>query len=94
MTTDTSLLLRGLEEYRSALNIHTQAVSQEYAQLDTRWQAFDQVYDGDAAREFRSHWLRTKQRFEEYIEAARKIGLLLDERIEALRRVNREGDLW
>lgn len=93
MTIDTSLLLRGLEEYRAALNIHVQAVSQEYSQLDMRWNAFDRVYDGDAAREFRAHWLRTKQRFEEYIEAARKIGLLLDERIEALRIANRAGGL-
>jgi hypothetical protein len=93
MTTDASLLLRGLEEYRAALNTHMHMVAQEYAQLSQRWQAFNHVFESDAAREFRPHWARTTQRFEEYIEASRRIGVLLDERIEALRVVNREGDL-
>lgn len=93
MSFDTSLLLRGLKEYRTALEMHKHVVSQEYAQLNDRWHAFERVYEGDAAREFKSHWLRTQQRFEDYIEAARKIGIVLNERIDALERVNREGDL-
>lgn len=93
MAADSALLLRGLEEYRSSLDVHLQTVTHEYEQLDTRWQAFSSVYEGDAAQQFRSHWLCTRQRFEDYITATQKISKLLDERIEALRRVNREGDL-
>lgn len=93
MAADLALLLRGLEDYRSSLEIHLRTATQEYEQLDTRWQAFSSVYEGDAARQFRSHWLLTRQRFEDYITATEKISRLLDERIEALRRVNREGEL-
>lgn len=93
MAADSALLLRGLEDYRSSLDTHMRTLTHEYEQLDRRWQAFSSVYEGDAARQFRSHWLLTRQRFEDYINATQKIGLLLDDRIEALRRVNREGDL-
>jgi uncharacterized protein YukE len=93
MTYNTSLLLQGLEEYRAALENHRHVVAQEYAQLNDRWVSFYHVYEGKAADEFKAHWLRTQQRFEEYIEAARRIGDILDERIDALRQADREGDL-
>ena len=93
MSFDTSLLLQGLKEYQKTLKMHGHVVAQEYAQLDNQWHAFEQVYEGDSAREFKSYWSRTQQRFEEYIEAVRKIGIILNGRIDELERVNREGDL-
>lgn len=84
MATDAARLLQGLQHYRASLDLHRQRLSTEYAQLDNRWIAFSSVYEGDAAREFRAHWLRTKVGFEGYIAATDRISRLLDERITAL----------
>ena len=89
MVTDTRILLAGLEEYRRVLGVHLSELTAEFKQLDNIWRQFSAVYEGDAADQFRAGWIRTTQRFQEYIEQTRRIGAMLDKRIEDLRVANR-----
>lgn len=86
---DSRILLAGLEEYRRVLGVHLSKLKAEYQQLDNTWHRFSAVYEGDAADQFRAGWIRTTQRFQEYIEQTQKISAMLDERIDYLRATNR-----
>jgi len=86
---NTRLLLNGLEEYRAALRRHLIEVRTEFDGLQRRWHIFSAVYEGDSADQFRSYWLRTVARFEEYVQRGEAIADILDERIEHLREANR-----
>ena len=91
---DSRILLAGLEEYRRALGLHLSQLQAEYDHLDNTWRQFSSVYEGDAADQFRAGWMRTAQRFQEYIRQTGMIAGILDERIEHLRETNRtEGGL-
>lgn len=91
---DSRMLLSGLIEYRRVLGEHLQTLTANYQQLETDWNRFSSVYEGNAADQFRQGWMRTAQRFREYLEQTRRISDLLDERIEHLRSVDRaEGGL-
>jgi uncharacterized protein YukE len=89
MADDMRVLLAGLEEYHRVLGKHLSKLMGEYQQLDAQWRRFSAVYEGDAADQFREGWMRTANRFQEYIEQTQKISALLDERIEDLRQANR-----
>lgn len=89
MTTDAARLLQGLQRYQASLDAHRTRLRDEYAHLDRRWQGFSAVYEGEAAREFRAHWLRTKHTFEDYLAASERIERLLNDRISAL--IDAEG---
>lgn len=89
---NSRILLAGLEEYRRVLGQHLSKLTAEYQQLDNSWRQFSVVYEGNAADQFREGWIRTSQRFQEYIEQAQKISAVLDERIESLRAVNQTED--
>lgn len=94
MVVDSRILLAGLEQYCRALDKHLTNLQAEYQQLDNTWRGFSAVYQGDAADEFREGWMRTAQRFQEYIEQTLRISQILEARIEALRGVNRrEGTI-
>jgi len=90
---DTRLLLRGLEDYRKALDRHLKKLETEFRVLEQRWAGLNAVYTGDAADEFRRYWLVTTARFNEYLIRTRRISEMLDERIEALRAFNRSEGL-
>ncbi|MBK9926324.1 MAG: WXG100 family type VII secretion target [Anaerolineales bacterium] len=91
---DTRVLLSGLEEYHRVLGMHLSKLTAEFQQLDNTWRNFSAVYEGEAADQFREGWIRTTQRFQEYIEQTQKISMVLNERIEHLREANRsEGGL-
>jgi len=47
------------------------------------------VYEGTAADEFRAGWMRTAQRFQEYIDQTQKIKTFLEKGIEDLSEVDR-----
>jgi hypothetical protein len=85
---DSRVLLAGLEEYHSILIRHLSQLTAEYQQLDNNWRQFNAVSEGDYADQFRAGWARTAQRFQEYIDQTQKISVVLQERIEHLRRVN------
>jgi uncharacterized protein YukE len=86
---DSTILLRGLEEYSRVLEHHSSMLKIEFDHLDSRWHQFSTVYQGEAADQFRAGWIRTTQNFQEYIEQTERIQLLLRERIEALRDADR-----
>lgn len=91
---DSRILLTGLEEYRRVLEIHLSRLTEEYQHLDSIWRQFNVEAEGDYADQFREGWMRTTQRFQEYIEQTRKINVVLNERIEHLRRLNQtEGGM-
>ncbi|MBX2998824.1 MAG: hypothetical protein KF893_09970 [Caldilineaceae bacterium] len=91
---DTRILLEGLIEYRASLSRHLSTLQSEFEAVQSRWQVFSAVYDGDAADEFKSYWTQTVGRFNEYITRTTRIAHMLDERIDHLREVNRrEGIL-
>ena len=91
---DSRVLLNGLEEYHRVLGKHIASLSSEYQQLNNNWQQFSSVYEGDAANQFREGWIRTSQRFQEYIAQTQRISAMLDERIEQLREANKtEGGM-
>ena len=91
---DSRILLAGLEEYRRVLGQHLSKLTAEFQQLDNSWRQFNAVSEGDYADQFRAGWIRTSQRFQEYIEQTQKISAVLDERIEHLRAANQtEGGL-
>lgn len=85
---DTRLLLNLLEEYSRSLHRHLIEVRTEFDQLLGRWYAFDEVYDGEAADQFKEGWGRTSARFKEYTERSEAIATILDSRIDALREAN------
>lgn len=86
---DSTILLRGLEEYSRVLEYHSLMLKTEFDHVDSRWQGFSSVYEGEAADQFRAGWMRTTQNFQEYIEQTERIRLLLRERIDALRDADR-----
>ena len=91
---DTRKLLRGLEDYQKQLRQHVTQLQKEYRHLERRWNAFRDVYAGDAADQFKPGWEQTSQGFREYLVQTKQIMSILDERIELLRKANRkENDL-
>jgi uncharacterized protein YukE len=89
MATDSRVLLKGLEEYHRVLGKHLSSLTSEFQQVSNAWQRFGTVYEGEAADQFRAGWMRTSQRFQEYIEQTQRISSILDERIEDLRKYDR-----
>jgi hypothetical protein len=89
---DSRILLAGLEEYRRVSGQHLSQLITEFQQLDNTWRQFSAVAEGDYADQFRAGWIRTSERFQEYIEQTQRICALLDERIEHLRNLNKTED--
>jgi uncharacterized protein YukE len=89
MATDSRVLLAGLEEYHRVLGKHLSTLTSEFQQVSNVWHQFSTVYEGESADQFRQGWIRTSQRFQEYIEQTQKISAILDKRIEDLRAYNR-----
>ena len=87
---DSRLLLQGLQDYHQLLERHVIELQAEYDSLLRIWSAFSSVYEGDAADQFKAGWMRTDLNFKDYINATRKISMMLEDRIEALRDANRE----
>lgn len=86
---DTHALLIGLEEYSRTLYRHVSELRDHFNTLSREWSAFSDHYQGEAANQFRDHWLNTTRRFQEYIEGTEAINRLLEERIEHLRAADR-----
>lgn len=90
---DTRALLSGLEDYLASMNRHIEAVRSEYAHLENMWRRFAQVYEGEAADQFKEGWARTAHRFRDYLDHTEKIRMVLEGRIHALREANRRESL-
>ena len=81
---DSRALHSGLVNYHQALKEHLLDLTVEYQTLENMWHRFNNVYEGDAAEQFRSNWIRTVVIFQEYISQTERISVLLEERINAL----------
>lgn len=86
---DSRILLAGLEEYYRVLERHLAQLAADFQQLDTSWRQFNAVSEGDYAEQFRAGWIRTSDRFQEYLEQTQKISEVLDERVDHLRNLNK-----
>lgn len=90
---DMRVLLTGLEEYQESLTHHINQVRDDFQMMENRWHALNSVYEGTAADDFRHHWMRTVESFQEYINQTQQISIILQERIEALREADQAGNL-
>lgn len=90
---DTRVLLQGLVEYSRSLEKLTFGMVHEFSQLEVRWLALNEVYDGDAAEQFRAGWLRTVERFRAYQDGLDALGRALTERIAHLESFDDLGDV-
>jgi uncharacterized protein YukE len=88
MAVDTTILLRGMREYTDALSRHATDLEHEFHTLHGIWSAFSQTYEGSGADHFRAHWQRTEMAFKEYISQSHKIRAILNDRVEALARLD------
>ncbi len=88
---DSTKLLAGLLEYYADLDRHLTLLQADFQQLENRWQAFNAVYEGEAAQQFQISWLRTAQWFQDYINQTQKLMAILDQRILALQEANLSG---
>lgn len=85
---DTRLLLSALEEYHAALQRHLIQLRTDFEILQNRWYGLASVYHGDGADQFKAHWAITVDRFREYQDRTDAIARVLEDRIDALRRLN------
>lgn len=93
MATDTTQLLRRLQEYERTLTRHLDRTSREWSQMERSLQQLRGVYEGTAARDFLSHWDQSKQAFKAYNEGGKQVLRLLRERIAALHEADKRGNL-
>lgn len=89
---DVSLLLTRLTRYSEALDRHTATIQQAYDRAQESLANLRRVYAGAAADDFFSHWNRTTEALERYLEGARGIKEILDARISTLREADRPLD--
>ena len=90
---DVTQLIRALEGYSRELKRHNAQVSRAYSQLEKSLSKLGGVYEGVAAREFQSHWQKTKSGLAEYNRGAQSISRLLNERLTALKAADRPDGL-
>jgi hypothetical protein len=90
---NSDVLLQELEQYRNAILDHRKDLENQYTVLSHRYRTFSDVYEGEAAEEFKRGWEKTGLRFTEYIVSTGKIIQLLDARIDSLRGFNRSESL-
>jgi|GEM_PF-3014123 uncharacterized protein YukE len=82
--TNSRLLLQGLKEYHSSLKMHKENTQKKFQYLQNRWHILMQVYQGEGADQLQSHWKKTVENFNEYLNSTIRIFDFLDERIKAL----------
>ena len=90
---DVTQLIRALESYSRELERHNTKVAGAYRDLERSLSKLSSVYEGVAAREFQSHWLRTKAGLTEYNRGSQNISRLLNERLTALKAADRPDGL-
>lgn len=90
---DVTQLVRALEAYNRELERHNAKVANAYGRLERSLHKLGGVYEGTAAREFQSHWLRTKSGLAEYNRGSQSISRLLNERLAALKAADRPDGL-
>ncbi len=90
---DVTRLVNELDEYKRNLERHVAQVGAAFEELQRAYGQLSPRFEGRAAREFKSHWGRTVSGLKTYTEGARGIQKLLDDRLKALRDVDRTDGL-
>ena len=90
---DVTQLVRALESYSRELERHNAKVAAAYSRLEHSLSKLNGVYEGTAAREFQSHWHKTKSGLAEYNRGSQAISRLLKERVAALKAADRPDGL-
>ena len=88
---DVTALRTLLTDYAAALEAHLNTVREEFSHVERAWVGLSDVYQGDAAEQFRSVFLGTADRMRTYdTDAAALLGLLR-ERLAALGHLDAPG---
>jgi hypothetical protein len=82
---DSSLLLRGLEDYEHALARELVTMAEHHEQLRAAWHVLREVYQGSGADVFSDAWERADGGFQRYRADGAQIQDLLRRKVEALR---------
>lgn len=90
---DVTRLMTELQDFERALDKHSATVASDMQELQTRLAMLRAAWGGRAGREFSAHWERTERAFEAYTEGAKRLVPLLQGRVEALRRLDRNLEL-
>jgi len=90
MAVDMTRLLRGLVDYNRTLVRHNDRVQEAFTTLEGSLKRLQAVYEGAAARAFKSRFDRTQKALNDYIKGATAIHKVLEERIEHLKRADQQ----
>ena len=85
-------LVRRLTRYLEALERHNLAIQRAYESAMESLAHLRKVYAGAAADDFMSHWERTSEALDRYMQGSRSIKAVLEERLSALREADRPWD--
>jgi uncharacterized protein YukE len=83
-------LIAGLEDYLEGLRKHRKVLQSVRESTGRKYRALNAVWGGKAARSLHAQWSRTGAWFEDYLTRTNRLAKLLEERIEALRKANKE----
>lgn len=83
--TDSTRLAHLLDRYATALALHLGTVREEFQGLERAWAALSDVYEGDAAEQFRDVFGHSAARMHRYETDADRMLTLLRARLETLR---------
>lgn len=89
---DVTELVRRLTRYLEVLERHNLAIQRAYENAMESLAHLRQVYGGAAADDFMSHWERTSEALERYLQGSQGIKVILEERLSALREADRPWD--
>ena len=85
MVNDPARLFDKLAQFREHLLLHKDIMGGEFQELTARWNALNDVYDGEGAEEFGSAWAETMAWFERYFEELRTMESFIEERAQKLK---------
>lgn len=86
---DVTELIRRLRRHCEVLDRHNAEVQRAYEKALESLAHLRRVWAGAAADDFMSHWARTTEAFEHYMEGSRRIKALLEERLTTLSAADR-----
>ena len=91
--TDVTQLIHRLENLLKSLERFDNELDSDFSSLDTYWSRLDQVWGGVAYQEFVSSWNSARAMIRQYTNLSYRYEHFLQERIEALKKVEKTGGL-
>lgn len=82
---DVTELVKRLTSHSEALGRHTESMRQAFDTVQESLANLKRVWHGEAAEWFYAEWARSMAGIERWLEGARQIKLLLDDRLDSLR---------